>query len=192
MVNSDRILRYEAVPENKVTEDAHRKFIVGVFLADDTVACWEVKQRNSGCVEGKFMERSTASMPHINPKTGEKYRPGDFYVGAYVVVRSMLMRIVRADEYTLKYMATDPDEYPQSSVARVAQKIAGLSLGDVASLGPEDFRDAVAGQLGVELTDQELITVLRACNVPDTAEIDLRALQGVINDQPLSAVVGGS
>ena len=41
-------------------------------------------------------------MPHLDPLTGAPYRPQDFYVGAYVTVRSMLMRLTRADEFTLK------------------------------------------------------------------------------------------
>ena len=43
MTNSDRILRYEAIPMNNVPEDLNRKFIIGIFLSDDTVAVWEVR-----------------------------------------------------------------------------------------------------------------------------------------------------
>merc|ERR1719207_511882 len=71
MTNSDRILRYEAIPENKVPEDLNRKFIIGIFLSDDTVAVWEARQRNSGCVEGKFRERGIT----VNPATGANYKP---------------------------------------------------------------------------------------------------------------------
>ena len=41
---------------------------------------------------------------------------------------------------------------------------------------PEDFRDFVAGAIGIVLSDQELITLLRNCSVPDTADIDVAAL----------------
>ena len=43
-------------------------------------------------------------------------------------------------------------------------------------MAPEDFRDFVAGSIGVVLSDQELITLLRNCSVPDTADIDVKAL----------------
>merc|ERR1719486_586236 len=111
MTNSDRILRYEAIPENKVPEDSNRKFIIGIFLADDTVAVWEVRQRNSGCVEGKFRERGVT----VNPATGKNFRPSDFYVGCLVELSAMPFRIIRSDEYTLKYMENNPEDFPQSS-----------------------------------------------------------------------------
>merc|ERR1712196_617972 len=117
MTNSDRILRYEAIPENKVPEDLNRKFIIGIFLADDTVAVWEVRQRNSGCVEGKFRERGMT----VNPATGKNFKPGDFFVGGEVTLSAMPFRIVRADEYTLKYMESNPDEFPQSSIGLLCE-----------------------------------------------------------------------
>merc|ERR1711959_156498 len=50
----------------------------------------------------------------------------------------------------------------------------GLLSADVsaAAMTPEDFRDFVAGAIGIVLSDQELITLLRNCSVPDTADID--------------------
>merc|ERR1712182_155590 len=123
MTNSDRILRYEAFPENKVPEDSNRKFIIGIYLADDTVAVWEVRQRNSGCVEGKFRERGMT----VNPATGKNFRPGDFFVGGLVSLSAMPFRIVRADEYTLKYMESNPDEFPQSSIGLLSLKLSPLA-----------------------------------------------------------------
>ena len=43
MVCTPGILRYEAVPELVGPEDAHRKFIIAVFLMDDTIAVYEVR-----------------------------------------------------------------------------------------------------------------------------------------------------
>jgi len=178
MVDSGKILRYEAVPELVGPEDAHRKFIIAIFLMDDTIAVYEVKQRNSGCLEGKFKERGRT----VDPNTGEPYSPGDFYVGAVVKISAMQLRVTRSDEYTLKYMEANMEMFPQSSIAIVAYKIAGLADSKVswASMLPEDFRDYVTEKLGFELTDQELITVLRSCNVRDTAEINMEKLFEVI------------
>jgi len=173
MQNSDRILRYEAVPENNVPEDAHRKFIIGIFMSDDTVAVWEVRQRNSGCVEGKFKERGVT----INPTTGRPFQPNEFYVGARLVVSAMPFRIMRSDEYTLKYMESEPRIYPMSSIECVAEKLRGLEKhSNPDQLSPEAFRAHVGRTLGFELVDQEIITVLRNHSVPNTTMIDMPGL----------------
>merc|ERR1719387_602468 len=184
MTNSDRILRYEAIPENNVPEDLNRKFIIGIFLADDTVAVWEVRQRNSGCVEGKFRERGLT----VNPSTGVNFTPGDFYVGAEVTISAMPMLIVRTDEYSLKFKEMNPTLFPQSSFALMCLKLAPLMDAgcSAAAMTPEDFRDFVAGAIGITLTDQELITLLRNCSVADTADIDVAALL-----ESLKASAGG-
>merc|ERR1719421_2829588 len=174
MTNSDRILRYEAIPENKVPEDTKRKFIIGIFLADDTVAVWEVRQRNSGCVEGKFRERGMT----VNPATGVNFKPSDFYVGAEVQLSAMPFRIVRSDEYTLKYMENNPQEYPQSSTGLISLKLSPLAaqMDPADSMAPEEFRDFVKEKIGIVLTEQELVTLLRdTCN-PETAKIEFSKL----------------
>lgn len=174
MTNSDRILRFEAVPENNVPEDAHRKFIIGVFLSDDTVAVWEVRQRNSGCCEGKFKERGVT----INPGTGKQFRPADFAVGVRCYISAMPFKILRADEYTLRYMEDNAGEFHQSSMGHISHKLAGLEApaSGAQALSPEDFREHVRSGLGVDLSDQEIITILRGCCVPDTANISFANL----------------
>merc|ERR1712100_752656 len=174
MTNSDRILRYEAIPENKVPEDLNRKFIIGIFLADDTVAVWEVRQRNSGCVEGKFRERGLI----VNPATGVNSKPSDFYVGAEVQLSAMPFRIVRSDEYTLKYMENNPEAYPQSSSGLIGLKLSPLAthIAPADSMTPEEFRDFVKEKIGIVLTEQELVTILRdTCN-PETHKIEFSTL----------------
>jgi len=180
MQNSDRILRYEAVPENNVPEDAHRKFIIGIFMSDDTIAVWEVRQRNSGCVEGKFKERGVT----LNPATGKAYLPSEFFVGARLTISAMPFRIMRADEYTLKYMESVPTVYPMSSIDRMAELLSGLeahSASDV--LAPEALRAHVGSKLGFELADQELITLLRNCSAPDSARVDMTKLLKLVTKE---------
>ena len=94
MTNDGKILRFEGVAQNNVPEDMHRKFIIEVYLSDDTVSVGEVKQRNSGCWEGKFRKRGLT----VNPSTGVNFTPGDFFVGAEVTISAMPMLIVRTDE----------------------------------------------------------------------------------------------
>jgi hypothetical protein len=178
MTNSDRILRYEAIPENNVPEDMKRKFIIGIFLADDTVAVWEVRQRNSGCVEGKFRERGTI----VNPATGANFNPADFYVGASPALSSMPFRIVRADEYTLKYMESNPDKFPQSSMSLLALKLAPLAgyMEPMTTMAPEDFRSFVKEKIGIDITEQETVTILRSTCNGETPEIQFSTLLDMI------------
>merc|ERR1712118_643379 len=162
------------IPENKVPEDTKRKFIIGIFLADDTVAVWEARQRNSGCVEGKFRERGMT----VNPATGKNFKPGDFFVGGQVTLSAMPFRIIRADEYTLKYMESNPDQFPQSSIGLLCLKLSPLAdqMDPSASMGPEDFRDFVKEKIGIELTEMELVTLLRETCKPETASIECGTL----------------
>merc|ERR1719160_877019 len=95
-----KILRFEARCANYQIEDEDRKFIIGFYCANDTVACWELRQRNSGFTEGKFAERGRKRNPH----TGEWYRSTDLFVGGPVTISCMPMVVTRADEYSLKYM----------------------------------------------------------------------------------------
>jgi hypothetical protein len=55
--NEKKILRFTAKLNNKIPEDADRRFIISFFLADDTISIFEPAQKNSGIIEGKFLER---------------------------------------------------------------------------------------------------------------------------------------
>lgn len=167
MTQSDRVLRFEAKMANQLPEDASRKFIIGCFLADDTVAVWELRQRNSGHSEGKFAERSRK----INPATGTSFKPQDFYVGADVVINSVPFSIHKADEYTLNFMDEHVDDFPMANPKAVAAKIAAVgSVGTGPTISPDQLIGA-AQAAGISLTDQELITTLRCCAAPGTSAI---------------------
>merc|ERR1711977_434868 len=114
-----KILRFEARCANGQVEDEDRKFIIGFFLANDTMACWELRQRNSGFAEGKFAERGRKR----NPYTGEWYKSPDFFVGAAVSVSCMPMVVTRADEYSLKFMEENCHQFPMCNVQIILQKI---------------------------------------------------------------------
>merc|ERR1719473_2155433 len=107
MTNSDKILRYEAVMDTNAPEDICRKFIIGIFPADDTVAVWESPIRNSGQVEGKWAERAAM----YDKATGKRMLPYMFYVGTVVTINAVRFHLIRADEYTLKYMEHNTETY---------------------------------------------------------------------------------
>jgi hypothetical protein len=179
MTNDGKILRFECIAQNNVPEDMHRKFIIEVYLSDDSITVGEVKQRNSGCWEGKFRKRGLT----VNPATGVNFTPADFFVGAEITISAMPMMVVRTDEYSLKFMEMNPTMFPQSSFPLLCLKLSPLLSADSPPSGfmtPEDFRESVAGAIGIVLSDQELITLLRNVSKPDSADIDVAALMAKI------------
>merc|ERR1711924_540385 len=161
-----KILRFECRCANGQVEDEDRKFIIGFFLANDTVACWELRQRNSGFAEGKFAERGRKR----NPYTGNWYEPQEFFVGASVAISKMPMVVTRADEYTLKYMEENSYQFPMCDEKYILSRIAAIK-GDqellaAGSVDPDTFREVVEQKTGVFLVDQELITLLRMFGEP--------------------------
>jgi len=176
-----KILRFEARCNNHQVEDEDRKFIIGYFCANDTVACWELRQRNSGFAEGKFAERGRKK----NPYTDHWYKCQDFFVGASVSISCMPMVITRADEYTLKYMEENSGQFPMCDMQYILSKIADIK-GDqemqaARSVDPDTFREVIEQKTGVGLVDQELITLLRNFGEPeDEPRIKLDALMAAI------------
>ncbi|KAF4677744.1 EF-hand domain (C-terminal) containing [Perkinsus chesapeaki] len=179
MLNSGRILRFEARMANNQPEDENRRFIIGVYLADDQVAVWEMKCRNSGQTEGKFSEKSRKR----NPATGKwsdlcglpdspvatRFSPSEFYVGATVTIVAVPFYIVRADEYSLKYMEQQGSAagFHYSDMSTIAKKLAPLEscpeFVSRESIDPDQFNEIVAKCTGERLVDQEVISVIRSC-----------------------------
>lgn len=56
MDNDGKVLRFTARFNTQVPEDVDRRFIISYYLADDTISIFEPAQKNSGIVEGKFLE----------------------------------------------------------------------------------------------------------------------------------------
>jgi hypothetical protein len=51
------VLRFTARFNTRIPEDVDRRFIISFFLSDDTIQIFEPAQKNSGIMEGKFLER---------------------------------------------------------------------------------------------------------------------------------------
>eukprot|EP00933_Yihiella_yeosuensis_P080533 TRINITY_DN93985_c0_g1_i1.p1 TRINITY_DN93985_c0_g1~~TRINITY_DN93985_c0_g1_i1.p1 ORF type:complete len:679 (-),score=97.63 TRINITY_DN93985_c0_g1_i1:54-1979(-) len=162
LTHADATLRFEAKMVNPCAEDQNRRFIIGIFLADDHVAVWEVKTRNSGHWESKF----AAKAEKINPATNRSFKPTDFYVGAILVVSATPFELTGADEAALKYMEERPDEFPHSSASLLVSALGGLrsqleKLGTM-RLPIAELRRIAQDHCGIELIDHELITLARA------------------------------
>eukprot|EP00698_Gefionella_okellyi_P017111 TRINITY_DN4961_c0_g1_i1.p1 TRINITY_DN4961_c0_g1~~TRINITY_DN4961_c0_g1_i1.p1 ORF type:complete len:564 (+),score=138.45 TRINITY_DN4961_c0_g1_i1:103-1794(+) len=168
--NDGKVLRYGAKLATTRPEDLDRRFIVSYYLADDTVQVFEPPRRNSGITGGKFLERSK-----IN------YRPADFFIGAEVTFFRRPFVLFDADEYALNYMENLPEQFPQSDAklvfGRLKKQVAANknALLDLPEQAAADEARRVLESAGAQLTDQELVTVLRRYDSGDRV-IDLSRL----------------
>lgn len=158
MVDADKVIRFEAVMPNETFEDENRRFIVAIYLADDTVCVWELRQRNSGHSEGKFASKSKKK----NPATGRFFQPSDFYIGAILEINSSPFHLVGADEAALNYMEENCTDFPSADVSRVLMKVESLKdiLHGAGSVECAALQQSAFSR-GVELVDHELITLAR-------------------------------
>lgn len=107
------ILRYGAKMLSTIRENCDRVFIISYYLSDDTIAIYEVAERNSGFSGGEFIKRVRIPLPgqerYISGRP-QYYEPYNFYIGATLNIRDFLFHIVSADEYTLIYMENHPQQ----------------------------------------------------------------------------------
>ena len=74
------ILRFKAKLVSTEPDDESRDFIVSFYCGDDTIQVYEVCDKNSGRIGGRFMERKRQN----NPVTGKYYQERDFSIGRTV------------------------------------------------------------------------------------------------------------
>lgn len=101
--NDKKILRYTARFNTKVPEDVDRRFIISFYLADDTISIFEPAQKNSGIIEGPFLERR--KYKNVD-KQMQFVTPTDMPVGGDIKINGYNFHILDCDEYTTKYLAT--------------------------------------------------------------------------------------
>jgi len=101
--NDKKILRYTARFNTKVPEDVDRRFIISFYLADDTISIFEPAQKNSGIIEGPFLERR--KYKNVD-KNYEFITPTDIPVGGDIKINGYNFHMLDCDEYTTKYLAT--------------------------------------------------------------------------------------
>ena len=101
--NDKKILRYTARFNTKVPEDFDRRFIISFYLADDTISIFEPAQKNSGIIEGPFLERR--KYKNID-KADECITPSDLPVGGDIKINGYNFHILGCDDYTTKYLSS--------------------------------------------------------------------------------------
>jgi len=99
--NDKKILRFTARLNTRVPEDVDRRFIISFYLSDDTVSIFEPGQKNSGIVEGKFLERR--KYKNVD-KNMEFVTPTDLAIGGDVKINGYSFHILSCDDYTQKYL----------------------------------------------------------------------------------------
>ena len=99
--NDKTVLRYIARFNTRVPEDIDRKFIISFFLADDSISIFEPAQKNSGIIEGKFLERRKYKNVDNN---NEFITPTDMAIGGDVKINGYSFHIDSCDEFTSKWL----------------------------------------------------------------------------------------
>ncbi|KAJ3323302.1 EF-hand domain-containing member C2 [Blyttiomyces sp. JEL0837] len=102
-------LRFSAVLKTRKQVDRDRRFVISLYVADDSISVFEPHQRNSGIIGGKFLEK----MMIKKPDGDEFYKPADFYVGAELMFFHHPFVITGADEFAIKFMDQHPEQFPK-------------------------------------------------------------------------------
>ena len=71
------------------------------------------KSGSTGIPECKFIERRRVKkpgQPRYPVQVSELFNATDFYVGARIELENFVFKLLDADEYTLHYMETRPDQ----------------------------------------------------------------------------------
>jgi hypothetical protein len=112
-------LRFDATLVSTEPDDETRRFIISFYCGDDTIQIYEICDKNSGRIGGRFMERKKQN----NPVTQRYYTEKDFVIGGTVALAGFKFTLVKADEYTEKYMEDNSNVFPEASQDVIIDKI---------------------------------------------------------------------
>uniref|UniRef100_A0A5K3FLV1 EF-hand domain-containing protein 1 n=1 Tax=Mesocestoides corti TaxID=53468 RepID=A0A5K3FLV1_MESCO len=121
---STKVLRYGAKLVSVHPNDDLRKFIISYRLADDMVQIWEVPIQNTGFPGGTFLKRTRIAKPGSTTETPKYYGPRDFSLGSIIDVFGTRFVITDADEYVVKFMEANRDQFPDSLIENLSAKVA--------------------------------------------------------------------
>jgi len=120
MFKSDKhVLRFDCKLISSVPADEERKFLISFYARDDTIMVYELADKNSGRIPGKFMERKK----HKNPFTKKYYVEKDFTKGSTIYLNSFIFKIIESDDYTKKYMKDNPDIFTDSDMQAILNRL---------------------------------------------------------------------
>ena len=113
------VLRFECSLVSTEPDDETRKFIISFYCGDDTIQIYEICDKNSGRIGGRFMERKKQT----NPVTGKYYSEKDFVLGKTVFLVGFKFLLNKADEYTERYMEANVNVFPEAGIDEIVKKI---------------------------------------------------------------------
>ena len=99
--NDKKVLRYTARFNTKVPEDVDRRFIISVYLADDSISIYEPAQKNSGIMDGPFLRRNRYK--NVD-KNNDFISPSELAIGADIKINGYSFHVLSCDEYTQNYL----------------------------------------------------------------------------------------
>lgn len=101
--NDKTVLRFTARFNTRVPEDVDRRFIISFFLADDSISIFEPAMKNSGIIEGKFLERRR----YKNVDKDDAFiTPTDLPIGGDVRINGYCFHIESYDDFSAKWLET--------------------------------------------------------------------------------------
>ena len=113
------ILRFLSKLISPIPSDDERSFLLSFYCRDDAIQIYEIAGRNSGRKSGKFYEKQRVK----NPYTNKYYTEKDFVIGNLIYVNKYTFKLIEMDEYTRKYMISNPEVFRDSDIKNVVNRI---------------------------------------------------------------------
>lgn len=125
------ILRFLTKMISPCPSDAERTFLLSFYCRDDAIQIYEIAGKNSGRQSCKFFEKQRVK----NPYTSNYYQEKDFVIGNLIYVNKYIFKLLESDEYTRKYMISNPEVFRDADIRNVVSRIK------VGIAGPEELED---------------------------------------------------
>jgi hypothetical protein len=110
------VLRFAAKFKNPQPQDVRRTFVIVYYLADDTVAVFELQHRNSGFRGGKFIQRGKWKNVAAG---GRGFIAADFKVGEEITINCFTFITSVADDFAMNFMESQSDNFTQSDLVDI-------------------------------------------------------------------------
>lgn len=129
----------------------------------------------------------------MNPLTSKYYTERDFQIGETIQLTVYKFQLLRADEFTHKYMKSKPEIFKEADITHIIERLKKLATKyksldeflvdlirklDVNGNGVIDFQELTLGlrDLGFNLSYQEIYTLMRYFDKDENFKLDLKEL----------------
>ena len=167
------IFRFLCKLISPIKSDEDRQFLISFFLRDQSIQVYEIAGRNSGRQSCKFYDRKRVK----NPFTNKYYTEKDFYIGNSIYINNYIFKLLQSDEYTRKYMISNPEIFRDADIKNVVNRIKNAAINNndfeeflvhlLYVIDPKGNNycskdDIVKGiaSFGIYLSEQEIFTLL--------------------------------